>query len=76
MRVKVAQALLGAACIWMIAAIATSAGGARTGMAAAAIAAVYPPLVFMPAYALSETLYSTVALARGVDARRHDVVTS
>jgi hypothetical protein len=63
MRVKVAQALLGTACIWMIAAIATSAGGARTGMAAAAIAAVYPPLVFMPAYALSETLYSTVALA-------------
>ncbi len=47
-RVKVAQALLGTACIWLIAAIATSAGGARAGVVAAAIAAVYPPLVFIP----------------------------
>lgn len=61
-RVKIAQSLLGGAIIWLIASIATSAAGARAGLVAAAIAAIYPPLVFMPAYALSETLYSAVAL--------------
>ena len=40
-----------------------TAAGRRAGIAAAAIAACYPPLVWIPAYVLSETLYSTVALA-------------
>jgi 4-amino-4-deoxy-L-arabinose transferase-like glycosyltransferase len=62
-RVKIAQSLLGGAIIWLIAGIAASAAGARAGQVAAVIAAIYPPLVFMPAYALSETLYSAVALA-------------
>lgn len=62
-RVKIAQSLLGAAIIWLIARIATAAAGDRAGLVAAIIAAIYPPLVFMPAYALSETLYSAVALA-------------
>ncbi len=62
-RVKIAQSAVGAVGVWLIGLIAARAGGPRAGVAAAAIAAVYPPLVFMPAYALSETLYSTVALA-------------
>ena len=64
MRVKVAQALLGDGVhLADRGDCQPSAGGARAGVAAAAIAAVYPPLVWMPAYVLSETLYSTVALA-------------
>ena len=62
-RVKVAQAFVGGLGIWLIAALAGRAAGTRAAVTSAALAAVYPPLVFMPAYALSETLYSTVALA-------------
>jgi 4-amino-4-deoxy-L-arabinose transferase-like glycosyltransferase len=62
-RVQIAQASVGALGIWLIAAIALRAGGPRAAAAAAAIAAVYPPLVWIPAYALSETLFSTLALA-------------
>lgn len=62
-RVQIVQAGVGAIGIFLIAAIATRAGGPRAGLAAAALAAIYPPLIWMPAYALSETLYSTVALA-------------
>jgi hypothetical protein len=61
-RVQMAQAALGAIGIWLIGMIAGRAGGPRAGVAAAAIAAVYPPLVWMPAYALSEQLFSVVAL--------------
>ena len=62
-RVKVAQAIVGALGILLIAAIARRAAGDRAGIAAAVLAAIYPPLVFLPAYALSETLFSTAALA-------------
>jgi 4-amino-4-deoxy-L-arabinose transferase-like glycosyltransferase len=62
-RIQIAQSLIAALGIWLIAAIAARAAGARAGAAAAAIAAVYPPLVWMPAYVLSETLFSTLALA-------------
>jgi 4-amino-4-deoxy-L-arabinose transferase-like glycosyltransferase len=62
-RVQIAQACLGAVGIFLIAAIAGRAAGPRAAVTAAAIAAVYPPLVWMPSYVLSETLYSTVALA-------------
>jgi len=62
-RVQIAQACVGALGIWLIAAIAGRAAGPRAAFVAAAVAAVYPPLVFMPAYVLSETLYSTIALA-------------
>jgi 4-amino-4-deoxy-L-arabinose transferase-like glycosyltransferase len=61
-RVKVAQAIVGTIGIWLIAVIAARAAGPKAGTVAAAIAAVYPPLVFIPAYAFSETLFSTVAL--------------
>jgi 4-amino-4-deoxy-L-arabinose transferase-like glycosyltransferase len=61
-RVKIAQAIVGTIGIWLIAAIAARAAGPKAGTVAATIAAVYPPLVFIPAYAFSETLFSTVAL--------------
>jgi 4-amino-4-deoxy-L-arabinose transferase-like glycosyltransferase len=62
-RVKVAQSIVGAIGILLIAAIAGRAAGERAAVVAAVVAAVYPPLVWIPSYALSETLYSTVALA-------------
>jgi len=62
-RVQVAQAFLGALIVWLIASIAGRAAGPRAAVAAAAIAAVYPPLVWMPSYVLSETLFSVLALA-------------
>jgi hypothetical protein len=61
-RVQVVQAALGAVGVWLIGVLAARAAGPRAGVAAAAIAAVYPPLVWMPAYALSEQLFSVVAL--------------
>ena len=62
-RVQLAQSVVGAVGIWLVASIARRAAGDRAGVAAAALAAAYPPLVWMPAYVLSETLYSTLALA-------------
>jgi 4-amino-4-deoxy-L-arabinose transferase-like glycosyltransferase len=62
-RVQVVQAMLGAAGIWLIAAIAGRAAGSRAAMIAAAVAAVYPPLVALPAYVFSEALFSLLALA-------------
>ena len=62
-RIKLAQALLGAASIWLIASIAGRAAGPRAAIAAAALAAVYPPLIWMPSFVLSETLFSLLALA-------------
>jgi hypothetical protein len=62
-RVQLVQCAVGAAGVWLMALAARRAGGARAGCAAAAIAALYPPLVWSPSYALSETLFSTVALS-------------
>ena len=62
-RVKIAQSIVGAAGVWIVGLIAFRAAGPRAGAVAAAIAAVYPPLVVLPAYVFSETLYSTLALA-------------
>ncbi len=61
-RVKVAQSIVGAIGVWLMAIIAWRCGGERAAVTAAAIGAIYPPLVWMPAYALSETVYSTLAL--------------
>ena len=61
-RVKIAQAIVGAAGVWVLGLIASRAAGPRAGVTAAAIAAVYPPLVWICAYVLSEALYSAVAL--------------
>ncbi len=70
-RVQIAQAFVGALGVWLIASIAQRAAGERAGVAAAAIAAVYPPLVWMPAYVLSETLYSTLALATALTLQKN-----
>jgi 4-amino-4-deoxy-L-arabinose transferase-like glycosyltransferase len=61
-RVQIAQSVLGAAIVCAIGLIALGAAGPRAGMVAAIIAAFYPPLIAMPAYALSETLYCLLAL--------------
>ncbi len=60
--VQIAQAVVGALTIWLIALAASRSAGARAGAAAAVIAAVYPPLVFIPAYVLSETMYCAIAI--------------
>lgn len=61
--VRIAQSLVGTIAVAIIAALSRRAAGAGAGATAAAIAAVYPPLVLLPAYALSETLYIALALA-------------
>ena len=55
--VKVAQAIVGALGIAAIAALAGRLAGHRAARAAAAIAAVYPPLVWISAYAYSEAVF-------------------
>src|SRR5205085_8188710 len=60
--VKIVQAILGAAAILVLAAMVRRVGGDRAAIAAAWIAALFPPLVWMPAYALSEQLASLLAL--------------
>lgn len=62
-RVKIAQAALGALLVLLIGAIAGRSAGPRAGVIAAFLAGVYPPLVWYPAYVLSETLYSVLAIA-------------
>ena len=62
-RVKIVQAVLGALLVVVIGAIAGRAAGSRVGILAAWIAACYPPLIWLPAYVLSETLYSMFALS-------------
>jgi hypothetical protein len=61
-RVKIAQSVLGALTVWLIGVMSWRAAGRRGGIWAAWITAVYPPFVSLPSYALSETLYSAVAL--------------
>ena len=60
--VKVTQALLGCAVVWLVAWWARRIAGPRAGVAAALVAACYPPLVVIGAYALSESLYAALAL--------------
>ena len=60
--IRVAQAILGALTVLVIAALAAQAWGRRAGALAAWLAALYPPLVWIPAYLLSETLYSFLIL--------------
>lgn len=62
-RVKVAQAVVGTLTVCLIAFAAMRAAGAAAGVAAAWIAALYPPLVWISSYVFSESLYSALALA-------------
>ena len=59
---KVAQSVLGALAVWLIALVARRAAGPRSGAAAAWIAALYPPLVWLPSFMFSESLYMVLAL--------------
>src|SRR5690606_15809556 len=74
---KAVQAAMGAFLVALLGATGWYAYGPRTGATAAWIAALYPPLVWYPAYALSETLYSLLALGaalalqRAVDRAEH-----
>ena len=61
-RVKAVNALLGAVTVWIIGLLGVLTSGPRAGAVAAAIAAVYPPLVWLPAYVFSESLYMPLAL--------------
>jgi hypothetical protein len=61
--IKFAQAIVGALGIWLIAAVASRIGGPPAAAVAAWVAAIYPPLVWTPAYVFSETLYMGLALA-------------
>ena len=61
--VKLAQSIVGAIGVLLIGAIGRRIGGDRMGAIAAFIAAIYPPLVWICAYALSEALFATLALA-------------
>jgi len=61
-RVKIAQAFVGAAIVWLIGLLAFNSAGPLAGVLAAGVAAVYPPLVSISAYVLSETFYCAVAL--------------
>ena len=61
-RVKTAQAFAGAAVVGLIGVIALGAAGPLAGAGGATLAAVYPPLVWIPAYVFSESVYSVMAL--------------
>jgi 4-amino-4-deoxy-L-arabinose transferase-like glycosyltransferase len=62
-RVKIAQAILGAITICLIAAAALRAAGPGAGIVAAWLAAIHPPLVWISSYVFSESLYAAVAIA-------------
>ena len=64
--VKILQAFLGAVVILLVARLAGNVAGDRASVAAAWLAAVYPALVWTPAYVFSETLYSAIALGCAV----------
>ncbi len=60
--IKVVQAVVGAIGVVLIGALAGRVAGPTAGALAAVIASAYPPLVWICAYALSEALYSVLAL--------------
>ena len=61
--VQLAQALRRAPLsIWLIALVARRAAGERAAAVAAWLAAVYPPLVWICGYALSEAVYVVLAM--------------
>ena len=64
--VKIAQALVGALTIWLLALAAMQAAGLRAGVVAAWLAATYPPLVWISSYVFSESLYSLLAIATAI----------
>jgi hypothetical protein len=55
--VKVAQSFVGAVGVLLVAALAGRLAGPKAAVAGAAMAAVYPPLVWVSAYAYSEAVF-------------------
>lgn len=64
--VKIAQALVGTVGVWLIGLLAIAVGGESIRSIALWLAAVYPPLIWICAYVLSEALYSAVLLGGAV----------
>jgi 4-amino-4-deoxy-L-arabinose transferase-like glycosyltransferase len=60
--IRIVQAVLGGALVWLVAWLAGNAAGPKAAAAAGWLAAVYPPLVWTPAFVWSETLFSVLAL--------------
>jgi 4-amino-4-deoxy-L-arabinose transferase-like glycosyltransferase len=60
--VQIVQAFWGVATVWLVGCMAARAAGERAGAIAAWTAALYPPLVWSSAYALSEVVYSPLVL--------------
>jgi 4-amino-4-deoxy-L-arabinose transferase-like glycosyltransferase len=60
--VKASQAVIGAVGVLLVGAIARRLAGDRAAAIAATIAAVYPPLVWISAYALSEAVFWPLGL--------------
>jgi Dolichyl-phosphate-mannose-protein mannosyltransferase len=60
--IRVAQSILGGVAIGLFAVVARRAAVPSAGPIAAWVAAIYPPLVWMPAYILSESLYVPLAV--------------
>ena len=69
-RIKIAQSVLGALLVVLIATIAWRAAGPRVSVIAAWTAAVYPPLVWVGAYVWSESVYAVIALSSVVMLQR------
>jgi 4-amino-4-deoxy-L-arabinose transferase-like glycosyltransferase len=66
--IKVVQALLGGLVVWLIGRWAARAVGewpgiGRASLVASTVAALYPPLIWIGSYVLSESLYAALALA-------------
>ncbi|MCU0249243.1 MAG: glycosyltransferase family 39 protein [Vicinamibacterales bacterium] len=61
--IRIVQAVLGGALVWLVAWLAGQAAGPGAARAGGWLAAVYPPLVWTPAFVWSETLFSVLALA-------------
>ena len=62
-RVKVAQSIAGAFTVCLVGALAWRLAGPTAGVMSAWIAAIYPPLVWISAYALSESVYCLLGMA-------------
>jgi 4-amino-4-deoxy-L-arabinose transferase-like glycosyltransferase len=60
---RVANALMGALAVWLIYLIVRRLWGTRVGLVAAAVAAVFPPLVLLSRDLLSESLFVALELA-------------
>src|SRR5688572_29868825 len=60
--VKIAQSVAGAIGVVLIAVAAFRLGGVRSARAAAAIAAIYPPLIWVAGYAYSEAIFWPIGL--------------